>query len=78
MRTGLSVFLILGGIALGGDTQMLFNPGKADVGPFPSDLLTVADSQQKTGRRVNLPVQIRRSGANGVHRSHDVESARWF
>jgi dienelactone hydrolase len=57
VRTGLSVFLIFGGIALGGDTQMLFNPGKADVGPFPSDMLTVADSQQKTGRRVNLPVQ---------------------
>ena len=32
--------------------MILFTP---KVGPFPSDLLTVADSRQKTGRHVNMP-----------------------
>lgn len=33
-----------------------FEPSDPETGPFPSDTLTVADSAQKTGRRVNLPL----------------------
>ena len=35
---------------------MQFDPSRMDVGPFPTDALTVADARQKTGRRVNLPL----------------------
>lgn len=35
--------------------RALFNPASPDVGPFPTDALTIADSAQKTGLRVNLP-----------------------
>jgi pimeloyl-ACP methyl ester carboxylesterase len=56
VRTGLSVFLIFSGLALGGDTQLLFDPTSPDVGPFPSDVLTIAKPQQKTGRQINLPM----------------------
>ncbi|MEO7144574.1 MAG: hypothetical protein ABI165_13830, partial [Bryobacteraceae bacterium] len=33
-----------------------FDPSSMDVGPFPTDALTVADASQKTGLRVNLPL----------------------
>ncbi|MDQ2899529.1 MAG: hypothetical protein M3Y07_06975 [Acidobacteriota bacterium] len=32
-----------------------FDPSSPDVGPFPTDFLTVPDSSQKTGLRINLP-----------------------
>jgi hypothetical protein len=32
-----------------------FDPTDPDVGPFPTDFLTVPDSRQRTGLRVNLP-----------------------
>jgi hypothetical protein len=36
-------------------TTVLFNPAAQEVGPFPSNALTVASSSQKTGLQVNLP-----------------------
>src|ERR1700681_2881529 len=42
----------------GGATTALFQPGDPTVGPFPNDSLTVPDSQQKTGLRVNLPTAV--------------------
>ena len=33
----------------------LFEVGRRETAPFPSDIFTVADPVQKTGRRVNLP-----------------------
>lgn len=36
-------------------TTVLFNPASQEVGPFPSNALTVASSSQKTGLQVNLP-----------------------
>src|SRR5574340_478007 len=33
-----------------------FEPLNPQVGPFPSDAVTVADAAQKTGRRINLPL----------------------
>jgi pimeloyl-ACP methyl ester carboxylesterase len=37
------------------ETHALFDLGAQAGAPFPSDLLTVADERQNTGRRVNLP-----------------------
>jgi hypothetical protein len=37
-------------------TVAAFDLSVPDVGPFPSDRFTVADSSQLTGRRVNLPL----------------------
>ena len=36
-------------------TYVRFDPSNPTIGPYPTDFLTVADSFQKTGRRVNLP-----------------------
>lgn len=36
-------------------TTVLFNPASQQVGPFPSNALTTANSSQKTGLQVNLP-----------------------
>ena len=33
-----------------------FDPRNPEIGPFPSDFLTVPDSAQRTGSRVNLPL----------------------
>jgi hypothetical protein len=38
------------------NTTVRFEPANPDVGPFPSDALTVADNAQKTGKRVNMPL----------------------
>ncbi|MEO8131576.1 MAG: Ig-like domain-containing protein, partial [Bryobacteraceae bacterium] len=40
----------------GADTLVRFDPSNPAVGPYPTDFLTVPDSAQKTGRRVNLPL----------------------
>ncbi len=39
----------------GGQTTALYQPALLKVGPFPSNVTTVADSAQSTGLRVNLP-----------------------
>jgi virulence factor lipase-like protein len=39
----------------GGAVHALFNLDHPETGPFPSDVFTVADRTQNTGRRVNLP-----------------------
>ena len=36
-------------------TIALFGPSSLNIGPFPTDVLAVADSAQKTGERINLP-----------------------
>ena len=40
--------------AIEAKTTVLFEPSSADIGPFPTDVLTTADATQKTGLRVNL------------------------
>jgi hypothetical protein len=47
------VLLALGVQAAG--VRVEFNPQRADVGPFPTDFLTVPDATQRTLLRVNLP-----------------------
>jgi len=36
--------------------RVMFDPQRADVGPFPTDFLTLPDATQRTGKRVNLPL----------------------
>ena len=53
--------LILGVVSFGSGlasagVTVAFNPMVPEIGPFPTDFLTVADPAQKTGLRVNLPL----------------------
>lgn len=53
----LSVTLLLAcQISWAAGVTVRFDPATPSVGPFPTDFLTVADTAQKTGRRVNLPL----------------------
>jgi hypothetical protein len=48
----------------------LFEPGVRSASPFPSDLFTVADAGQATGRRMNLPFPdctVRPSDCQDLH-----------
>lgn len=36
--------------------RVIFDPASPEVGPFPSDALTIPDARQKTGLRMNLPL----------------------
>src|SRR5436309_4742615 len=40
-----------------GEVVVQFDPSNPETGPFPTDFLTVPDSTQLTGRRVNLPLR---------------------
>src|SRR6478736_3589523 len=40
----------------GAGVRVGFDPSNPDIGPFPSNFLTVADPAQKTAMRVNLPM----------------------
>ena len=50
--------MLAGVLAMGAfaATSVRFDPASTETGPFPSDALTVFDSSQKTGRRINLPL----------------------
>ena len=50
------LFLLLAGPPVCSGVGLRFEPANPEVGPFPTDALTVADTAQKTGRRVNLPL----------------------
>jgi uncharacterized protein (TIGR03437 family) len=51
-----SVSLQFGGSGAPGAVSVIFDPARPDVGPFPTNALTVPDAAQKTGLRVNLPL----------------------
>ncbi|HEY3441233.1 MAG TPA: Ig-like domain-containing protein [Paludibaculum sp.] len=51
-----SLTLLLLSCSFAGDVRVQFDPARPEIGPFPSDFLTVEDSAQRTGRRVNLPL----------------------
>ncbi len=44
-------------------TTVRFEPAIAEAGPFPTDFLTVVDSRQETGLRVNLPMPAMCAGS---------------
>lgn len=51
----LSVLLLCASSLMGRGVSVRFDPRDPAIGPFPNDFLTVPDSTQKSGRRVNLP-----------------------
>jgi len=51
-----TLFLALTATAFASGVTVRFDPSSTEVGPFPTDALTVVDWNQKTGRRINLPV----------------------
>src|SRR5262245_281045 len=77
---GLSVLvpllLILCRPLFGAGVIVRFAPDSPDVGPFPTDALTIADAQQKTGRRMNLPLpdcQAQPSACQDVAAINDLD-----
>ncbi len=59
MRNVLLWWCALAGAAvapLAGGVTVRFDPSTPSVGPYPTDVLTIDDASQKTGRRVNLPL----------------------
>lgn len=53
--SGFCCVLLARGV-VGAGVVVRFDPANPEIGPFPTDALTVADPSQKTGRRVNLPL----------------------
>ncbi len=53
-RIGALCSLLVLPVAAEAKTTLLYAPESFKTGPFPSDVLTVTDSSQKTGRHVNL------------------------
>src|SRR5258708_20973405 len=59
LRGGFAALLLLAMHPLaswGAGVIVNFDPSTPTVGPFPTDFLTVADPNQKTSLRVNLPL----------------------
>src|SRR5581483_8950958 len=56
MRRIALLSLLLLPIALSGQVKVRWDPRNPAVGPFPTDYLTIPDTSQKSGRRVNLPM----------------------
>jgi len=50
----ISVIALAFALVLPAQTRVLFDPGNPEVGPYPTDFLTVADARQKTGRRLAI------------------------
>ena len=48
--------ILMAGMLSAQGTRVVFDAGTAAPFPFPADTLTVADPQQKTGLRMNLPL----------------------
>lgn len=51
-----SLALLLSGVVLKADVTVRFDLNTPEMGPFPTNALTVSDSSQKTGIRINLPL----------------------
>jgi hypothetical protein len=49
------VLIVWAGSLAAAGVKVRFDPGAPDVGPYPTDFLTVPDAAQKTGVRINLP-----------------------
>lgn len=56
MATLLAFLAAAPAVASAAGVRVLFDPASPGTGPFPTDFLTVADAQQKTGLRINLPL----------------------
>ena len=54
--TCLPIAFLLGISLLPAAVTLRFDPSSPEIGPFPTDFLTVPDTAQKTGLRINLPL----------------------
>ncbi len=54
-REGILAAILLARTLGAAGTWVRFDPARPEIGPFPSDFLTLADPSQATGLRVNLP-----------------------
>ncbi len=52
----LATLLVLLPLSFASGVRVEFDPTRPEVGPFPSDFLTVSDAAQRTGLRMNLPL----------------------
>ncbi|MCC6391159.1 MAG: hypothetical protein IT167_11195 [Bryobacterales bacterium] len=52
----LSLGILISAYAQAAGVTVRFEPSSPEIGPFPSDALTIVDWNQKTGRRINLPL----------------------
>jgi hypothetical protein len=50
------IAMLMGTAAYSAGVKVRFDPSTPAVGPFPTDALTVADANQKTGLRIALPM----------------------
>ncbi len=55
VRNTYPAFFFIFSISLFGQTTVLYGPASPTTGPFPTNILTVPDSGQKTGLKVDLP-----------------------
>src|SRR5215467_10062522 len=51
-----TIAIFLAAPLMGAGAIVQFDPSKPEVGPFPTDYLTVPDPAQKTGVRINMPL----------------------
>ncbi|MGH9631592.1 MAG: alpha/beta hydrolase family protein, partial [Bryobacteraceae bacterium] len=58
MKTAVVCTLLMGSALWGAETIVRFEPASPEVGPFPTNYLTVSDPAQKTQKRVNLPLPL--------------------
>jgi uncharacterized protein (TIGR03437 family) len=47
---------VIPAVMSGAGVRVLFDPASPSTGPYPTDLLTLPDAQQKTGVRINVPL----------------------
>lgn len=64
MRTFRAAAALLLALPLAAQVTVRFDADTPEVGPFPTDALTVSDPEQRTGRRVNLPLPDCRTQAS--------------
>lgn len=55
-----------------------FDPNRPDIGPFPTDFLTVPDAQAPTGLRVNLPLPACAADPQGCAEIHAINELDGF
>jgi dienelactone hydrolase len=56
LARSLAAAVLLAGLMPAAGVKVLFNPALPEVGPFPTDALTVSDAAQKTGLRIKMPL----------------------
>jgi hypothetical protein len=66
MRIPILLILALARAGQAANTTVVFDPARPETGPFPSNVLTVADGAQQTGLRIDMPFPNCQTPANLV------------